>query len=103
MDDISSEYEKAVAIGQENLELLRLADAWCQNVSYTRGPFGIGIIEASTGLPISGGSLRCDFAKPPQSYGMQLAHGAVAFYEKKLHRLPRENPYGRRWASRDMG
>ena len=55
MDDISSEYEKAVAIGQENLELLRLADAWCQNVSYTRGPFGIGIIEASTGLPISGG------------------------------------------------
>ena len=92
MDDISSEYEKAVAIGQENLELLRLADAWCQNVSYTRGPFGIGIIETSTGLPISGGSLRCDFAKPPQSYGMQLAHGAVAFYEENCIGCPERVP-----------
>src|SRR5699024_8808809 len=35
-----------------------------------------------TGLPISGGSLRCDYAKaPPQLIGMQLAHSALPFYE----------------------
>ena len=92
MDDGSSEYEEAIAIGQENLELLLLADAWCQNISHTRGPLGMGIPEAMTGLPISGGSLRCDFAKPPRSYGMQLAHSAVAFYEENCIGCPERVP-----------
>lgn len=96
MDDISSKYEDAMAIGYENLELLRLAKAWCQNIGRTRGPLGVGIPEEMTGLPISGGSLRCDFAKPPQSYGMQLAHSAVDFYEENCigcsERVPTDAP-----------
>lgn len=92
MDDGSNEYEEAIAIGQENLELLLLAKAWCQNISRTRGPLGVGIPEAMTGLPISGGSLRCDFAKPPQSYGMQLAHSAVDFYEENCIGCPERVP-----------
>ena len=83
MDDMfDEEYKKAIQIGQENLAVLRLARAWCDNIDYTRGPFGIGLIEAASGLPISGGNLRCDFAEPPTSFAARLAAGAVDFYER---------------------
>lgn len=82
MDDTQSEIVLAIQAGHQNQEVLRLAKAWCKNIDYTRGPFGVGIIEASTGLPISGGSLRCDFANAPQSFGAVLERNAVAFYEE---------------------
>lgn len=71
----------ALDIGLENLEILRLASAWCKNATMSGG-MGVGELERATGLPINGGSLRCDYAKaPPQLLGMQLAHSALAFYE----------------------
>ena len=82
MDDTQSEIVKAIETGYQNREILCLATAWCQNIDYTRGPFGVGVIESSTGLPVSGGSLRCDFAKAPQRFGALLEANAVAFYEE---------------------
>ena len=82
MDTPDDEIAQAIQIGEENLEVLRLADAFCQNISYTRGPFGVGLIEEQSGLPISGGSLRCDFASAPSIFGMRLKETAVGFYEK---------------------
>ena len=82
MDDLfDDEYKRAIRIGQENLEILRLAKAWCKNIDYTRGPFGRGLLEAASGLPISGGNLRCDFAEAPKSFTMRLVASAVDFYE----------------------
>ena len=80
MDNTHDKIEKAIQDGTQNLEILRLAANWCENIDYTRGPFGVGLVEEATGLPISGGSLRCDFAKVPQSFGHKLARSALAFY-----------------------
>ena len=82
MDDESDEYAKAIQIGEENLQILLLAADWCTNMSYTKGPFGVGLIEEMTMLPVSGGSLRCEFAKAPSIFGMQLKETAVGFYEQ---------------------
>lgn len=72
---------EALDIGLENVEILRLANAWCKHATMSGG-MGVGLLEQATGLPINGGSLRCDYAKaPPQLIGMQLAHSALAFYE----------------------
>ena len=71
----------AMNVGFENLEILHLANAWCKHATMSGG-MGVGLLEQATGLPINGGSLRCDYAKaPPQLIGMQLAHSALAFYE----------------------
>lgn len=82
MDDpLSSMMRDAMSVGLENLEILRLANAWCKHAAMSGG-MGVGLLEQATGLPINGGSLRCDYAKaPPQLIGMQLAHSALAFYE----------------------
>lgn len=82
IDTDRDEIAQAIRIGQENLEILRLAGDWCLNIGHTRGPFGVGLIEEQSGLPISGGSLRCDFAKAPSIFGMQLKETAVDFYEE---------------------
>ena len=88
MDNTRDEIEEAIQAGYQNQKILQLAAAWCKNIDYTRGPLGVGMIEEMSGLPISGGSLRCDFAKAPQSFGMQLARTAVTFYEKNCVGCP---------------
>ena len=80
-DAFSDEYKRAIEVGLENEELLRLAAGWCKNIDVTKGPLGTGMLEQMTGLPISGGSLRCDFAKAPTSFGLSLAHNAAEFYK----------------------
>ena len=80
-DDFREEWDRAVDIGAENLAILQLAAAWCQKVGQTTGGhLGVGMIQQMTGLPISGGSLRCEHAKGPTSFGMRLAGSAVEFY-----------------------
>ena len=75
------EFEDAIQNGKENLKILQLAAAWCRNADYTKGPFGTGLLEVSTGLPISGGSLRCDFADAPSVFAHNLRDTALDFYE----------------------
>lgn len=43
-------------------------------------------------LPITGGSLRCEHAKAPTSYGVALAHSAVEFYESNCVGCPHRKP-----------
>ena len=82
------EYAKAIQVGRENLEILVLASAWCENVDVTKGPLGTGLLEQWTGLPISGGSLRCDFAKAPTTFAMPLSNTAIEFYENNCLGCP---------------
>lgn len=104
MDEMDEELQRAYEIGVENAELLVLAHAWCKHVGRDRGPLGVGIPEQMTGLPISGGSLRCDYAKsPPTIYGMRMGHGALEFYESNCVGCPHREPGGeppdlRTWA-----
>ncbi|MCX6433030.1 MAG: hypothetical protein NTX29_09635, partial [Actinobacteria bacterium] len=109
MDDpLSSMMRDAMNVGFENLEILRLANAWCKHATMSGG-MGVGLLQQATGLPISGGSLRCDYAKaPPQIIGMQLAHSALAFYEANCvgctDRVPGgEEPNLATWALEQRG
>lgn len=75
-------FEEAISIGQQNEELLALGKAWCTHIRVDRGPFGVGLVEEMTRLPISGGRFTCDFARRPVSYfAMQLAESAIEFFE----------------------
>lgn len=95
MDEIDDELRRVYEIGVENQGLMDLAHAWCKNADRDRGPLGVGIPEQITGLPISGGSLRCDYAKaPPTSFGMRLAWGALEFYEANCTGCPHREPGG---------
>ena len=85
VDAMDAEHDsvgQTMRIGEENLQILLLAGAWCQNMGYTKGLLGVGLVEEMTGLPVSGGSLRCDFAKAPSILSMRLKETAVGFYEE---------------------
>src|SRR5919201_4715396 len=98
-DDIAD----VLAIGRRNQEIIRLAKAWCRNVRRDRGPLGVGIPEQMTGLPVSGGSLACDYAEPATMFGMQLEASAIDFYRRncvgcKYHAPTAHVPNLKTWA-----
>ena len=89
MDSLfDDQYSRAIQIGEENLRILHMASAWCENIDVTKGPLGTGLVEQLTFLPISGGSLRCDFATAPTTFAMPLANTAVEFYEQNCIGCP---------------
>ena len=94
-DQIQDDIDQATAIGMENLQVIGLAAAWCEHIGLDKGPLGTGLIEQATGLPISGGSLRCDFANHPRTYGMVLKDTAVEFYAANCIGCPHHKPTGR--------
>jgi hypothetical protein len=97
MDDdyLQREIDKALAIGQQNAALIVLARNWCEHADYTKGPMGTGELEIETGLPIGGGSLRCDYAKVQTEYGMVLERTSLDFYEQNCVGCPHRKPTGR--------
>ena len=93
--EIQEEIDRASAIGLENLEILKLAANWCEHIGLDNARMGVGLIEQATGLPISGGSLRCEFANAPRIFGMVLSGTAVGFYEENCIGCPHHKPTGR--------
>src|SRR5664280_1181140 len=93
-DTFQDMYNDAIHLGLENLEILTLAAAWCQNVGQTIGPLGIGELQAATGLPITGGSLRCQYATAPTSFGASLTASSVEFYERNCVGCQQRKPTG---------
>src|SRR6266567_4221520 len=87
--------EDVMAIGRRNQEILELARAWCKHARRDRGLMGVGIPEQMTGLPISGGSLACDYARAPTMYGLQLEHTAIEFYRRNCIGCKYHAPTGR--------
>jgi hypothetical protein len=62
-DDTDALIRDAEAIGRQNQEIIDLARAWCNHIRRDRGHMGVGIVEETTGLPVSGGTFTCDFAR----------------------------------------
>jgi hypothetical protein len=93
-DDFRDEFDRAIATGFANAAVLQLAAAWCQHIGVTKGPRGTGLLEHATGLPITGGSLRCDYAKAPTSFSAVLEHSAVDFYEQNCIGCRDRDPTG---------
>ena len=94
-EDIQDDLARATEIGVENLAIISLAADWCEHIGVTKGPMGTGLVEQATGLPISGGSLRCQYATAPTSFGMVLKHNAVEFYERNCVGCAYHKPTGR--------
>ena len=91
-DEFREIYDSALGRGVANLEILALAAAWCQNIGQTNGPLGVGELQLATGLPITGGSLRCDHARAPTSFGHSLVESSVEFYEANCVGCPHRKP-----------
>jgi hypothetical protein len=91
-DEFREIYDSALERGVANLEILALAAAWCQNIGQTNGPLGVGELQLATGLPITGGSLRCDYAKAPTRFGHSLVESSVEFYEANCIGCPHRKP-----------
>ena len=101
-------YEDALSIGLENEEMINLGKAWCTNIRIGATPFGVGLIQQMSGLPISGGKFTCDFSRKPVGYAaMRLAVSAVEFFEDNClgcsDRSPGNRlPNLRTWAEQHM-
>lgn len=78
---LSDSIEEAAAMGRRNQEIIELASRWCRHIRLDRSQSGFGMVEQMTGLPVSGGAFRCDYAVGPTTSGMRLDHIAVDFYE----------------------
>lgn len=90
------EIARAIAIGQENEELIALGKAWCTRIRTDRSLLGVGMLEQATGLPITGGRFTCDYARNPTNMtGMRLGETAVSFYENNCRGCPDRSPGGR--------
>jgi len=93
-EDIQEDMDRTTAIGIENLQIIELAANWCEHIDIDNRFQGVGLLEQATGLPISGGSFRCEFAKPSRVSGMVLARTAVDFYEENCIGCPHHKPRG---------
>lgn len=49
---------------------------------------GIGDLQLATRLPITGGSLRCEHARAPTTFGTSLMDSSVEFYERNCIGCP---------------
>lgn len=91
-DDFQDMFGQAIKTGLENQAVLEMAAAWCQNIGVTKGLMGTGMVEQLMDLPVTGGSLRCDYAKAPRMFGMALKYNAVEFYEQNCIGCPHRKP-----------
>jgi hypothetical protein len=71
-DSGSDPAAEAEAIGRRNSEIIDLALRWCRHISLDRSHSGVGMVEQATGLPVSGGAFRCDYAAGPIASAMRL-------------------------------
>jgi hypothetical protein len=93
-EDIQEEIARATAIGIENLAIIQLAAKWCTHIDLDNRSRGVGLLEQTTGLPISGGSFRCEHANASRVSGMVLSRTAVEFYEENCIGCPHHEPTG---------
>ena len=76
--------QRAIAIGEQNKEVIELAKNWCAHLSFEITG-GVGLVEMETGLPIGARAIRCPYAKAGGFGGMDLQFVALDFYDRNCH------------------
>lgn len=80
MDD---KIEKAIAMGERNLEIAKLAHNFCKNLTVEKSRMGgTGIVEQMTGLPIGLMECRCRYARAHGLAGGNSETIALDFYDR---------------------
>ena len=87
-------YEELLDYGRRNQEIINLARGWCTHIRFDKGHMGVGIPEQMTGLPISGGTFRCDYARGLSPSAMNLPHIGLDFYQRNCKGCPHRDPGG---------
>jgi hypothetical protein len=82
---------EATALGMRNAEIITRFERFCQNVR-VEVLGGVGMVEATSGLPLGLRSFRCEFADGSISASSNLEDLSMDFYEENCrgcaHRAP---------------
>jgi hypothetical protein len=87
------QYEKAIAGGKRNAEVMELVHNWCAHAR-ARRQGGVGMIEQMTGLPISHFSMECDHAPAGGIAAFDFGESALDFYDQNCATCSMRQPVG---------
>lgn len=90
-DNLNEEIRSAIEAGESNLRAKSLLNNWCTHAEVSRFG-GIGMIEASTGLPIGHSGVQCKFSKADSSYSWLLEDSIYDFYQNNCKNCEKRIP-----------
>lgn len=91
MDENREDFKDAIEAGQSNLRAKALLNNWCKHAEVSRFG-GIGMIEASTGLPIGHSGVQCKFSKSNTSHCWLLEDSIYDFYQNNCKNCDKRIP-----------
>jgi hypothetical protein len=88
--------ERALALGERNADAIELVRKHCANARVEHDPMGgISMLEQMTGLPISGRTIKCQYAPKGAGFStIELLNVAVSFYNNNCVGCPHRIPVG---------
>lgn len=90
-EDFDENFQSAIEAGESNLHAKTLLNNWCAHAEVSRFG-GIGMIEASTGLPIGHSGVQCKFSKANSSYSWLLEDSIYDFYQNNCKSCEKRIP-----------
>lgn len=90
-NDFDEEIHSAIEAGESNLRAKALLNNWCTHAEVSRFG-GVGMIEASTGLPIGHSGVQCKFSKANSSYSWLLEDSIYDFYQNNCKNCEKRIP-----------
>lgn len=90
-EDFDEKFQSAIEAGESNLHAKALLNNWCAHAEVSRFG-GIGMIEASTGLPIGHSGVQCKFSKANSSYSWLLEDSIYDFYQNNCKSCEKRIP-----------
>jgi hypothetical protein len=85
--------QQAIEIGQRNRDTMELVRNWCVHARVEKFG-GVGLIEASTGLPIGHHSMHCDHASEAGMATWDLRDAALDFHDRNCVDCKLRKPIG---------
>lgn len=89
--DFDEKFQSAIEAGESNLYAKALLNNWCTHAEVSRFG-GIGMVEASTGLPIGHSGVQCKFSKANSSYSWLLEDSIYDFYQNNCKSCEKRIP-----------